>query len=188
MGAKGEGNRQRIVEAAESLFYRRGYNQTSFQDISDATDIPRGNFYYYFKTKEEILNAVIDGRIANLNTMLSGYDAEISYPRERLLKFTNIIEHGRGDVMQSGCPLGTLSSELVKDDSALHEKSKQAFIVLRDWMTQQFEALGLSDAGELAIDLLAKLQGVAVMASVFKDAEYVKRSHLAIKNWINLQR
>ena len=48
MGTKGEGNRQRIIEAADNLFYRRGYNQTSFQDISDATGIPRGNFYYYF--------------------------------------------------------------------------------------------------------------------------------------------
>ena len=52
MGKKGEGNRQRIVDAAEDLFYKSGYNQTSFQDISDATDIPRSNFYYYFKTKE----------------------------------------------------------------------------------------------------------------------------------------
>lgn len=51
MGRKGENNRQRIIDAAENLFYRRGYNQTSFQDISDATDIPRGNFYYYYKTK-----------------------------------------------------------------------------------------------------------------------------------------
>ena len=58
MGTKGEGNRQRIVDAADSLFYRRGYNQTSFQDISDATGIRRGNFYYYFKTKYEILESV----------------------------------------------------------------------------------------------------------------------------------
>ena len=41
MGTKGEGNRQRIIEAADGLFYRRGYNQTSFQDISEATGIPR---------------------------------------------------------------------------------------------------------------------------------------------------
>ncbi len=187
MGIKGEGNRQRIVEAAESLFYRRGYNQTSFQDISDATDIPRGNFYYYFKTKEEILNAVIDGRISNLSDMLSRYDKEIPDARERLLMLSNILEHERDDMLQSGCPLGTLSSELAKGDSALHDKSKQAFIVLYDWVKRQFEILGLSNAGELAMDLLAKLQGVSVVASVFKDAEYVKRSHLEIQNWINQQ-
>ena len=75
MGTKGEGNRQRIIEAADSLFYRRGYNQTSFQDISDATGIPRGNFYYYFKTKDDILNAVVDTRIAELTVMLNNCES-----------------------------------------------------------------------------------------------------------------
>ena len=44
MGTKGTTNRQRIVEAADRLFYVRGYNQTSFSDISDATGLPRGNY------------------------------------------------------------------------------------------------------------------------------------------------
>ena len=49
MGTKGENNRTRIIEAADQLFYKHGYNQTSFSDIADITGIPRGNFYYYFK-------------------------------------------------------------------------------------------------------------------------------------------
>ncbi|MDH5192012.1 MAG: TetR/AcrR family transcriptional regulator, partial [Gammaproteobacteria bacterium] len=57
MGAKGEANRQHIVDVADNLFYQKGYNQTSFTDIAEASEIPRGNFYYYFKTKDEILLA-----------------------------------------------------------------------------------------------------------------------------------
>ena len=47
--------------AADRLFYRQGYEHTSFADIADAVRISRGNFYYHFKTKDEILDAVIDG-------------------------------------------------------------------------------------------------------------------------------
>ena len=187
MGKKGEGNRHRIVDAAENLFYKRGYNQTSFQDISDATDIPRGNFYYYFKTKEDILTAVVDARVAGLSAMLAQYDDEIADPRERLLMFTNILERDSDDIMQSGCPLGTLSIELAKGDAALHDKSKQAFIVLCQWMEKQFDLMGLSNAEYLALDLVSRLQGINVMANVFKDAEYLKRSHIEIKKWINEQ-
>ena len=187
MGKKGEGNRQRILDAAENLFYRRGYNQTSFQDISDATDIPRGNFYYYFKTKEDILNGVIDARVVSLSAMLSNYDAEMPDPRERLLMFTNILDRDSDDIMLSGCPLGTLSIELAKGDAALHDKSKQAFIVLCKWMEEQFDLMGLSNADELAIDLVSRLQGINVMANVFNDAGYLKRSHIEIKKWINEQ-
>lgn len=187
MGKKGEGNRQRIVDAAEALFYRRGYNQTSFQDISDATDIPRGNFYYYFKTKEEILNAVIDARVVELTELLSKFDAEISEPRARLLMFTNRLDEDGADIVKSGCPAGTLCTELAKGDIALHEKSKEVFVVLRDWMTVQFKSIGLENAEQTAMDLISRLQGINVMANVFSDDAYLKRSHLEIQDWINQQ-
>ena len=185
MGTKGDGNRQRIVDAADNLFYRRGYNQTSFQDISDATGIPRGNFYYYFKTKDEILNAVVSSRMDELSEMLNHCEAETVDARERLLLFSNMLEVNQDNVVESGCPIGTLSSELAKDDPTLHEKSKQTFVLMRNWVKQQFDTIGLSNADELAMDLLAKLQGVTVLACAFKDVEYVKRSHQDIKNWIN---
>jgi len=185
MGTKGEGNRQRIIDAADNLFYRRGYNQTSFQDIAEATGIPRGNFYYYFKTKDEILDAVVNSRIAELSTMLSECEAETDDARQRLLLFSNMLEHKRDDVIQSGCPIGSLSSELAKDDIELHEMSRQVFVLLRDWVKSQFETLGLANADDLAMDLLAKMQGATVMACAFKDAGFIARSHQDIKDWIN---
>ena len=185
MGTKGEGNRQRIVDAADNLFYRRGYNQTSFQDISEATGIPRGNFYYYFKTKDDILDAVVRSRVADLNAMLNQCEAETGDARERLLLFSNILETDRDKVVQSGCPIGSLSTELAKDDAQRHEISRQGFVVLRDWLKKQFAALGLTNTEDLAMDLLAKLQGVTVLACAFKDTAFVKRSHREIKDWIN---
>lgn len=185
MGTKGEGNRQRIIDAADSLFYRRGYNQTSFQDISDATGIPRGNFYYYFKTKDEILDAVVSSRITELSVMLNQCESETDDARERLLIFSNMLEYKSDDVLQSGCPIGSLSTELAKDDTELQEIPRQAFVLLRDWIKLQFKVLGLENADDLAMDLLAKMQGVTVMACAFKDAGFIKRSHQEIKDWIN---
>jgi TetR/AcrR family transcriptional repressor of nem operon len=187
MGSKGESNRQRIIEAADSLFYKRGYNQTSFQDISDATGIPRGNFYYYFKTKEEILDAVIDSRVANFSAILNKCEAESDDARDRLMLFSNMLVHNQDDVVQSGCPIGTLSSELAKNDLVLQEKSRRSFALLRDWIKQQFETLNKENADNLAMDLLARLQGATVLACTFKDAEFIKRSHQEIKDWIKAQ-
>ena len=58
MGSKGEEIRQRIVAAADALFYQQGYEKTSFSDIADAVGISRGNFYYHFKSKDEILETL----------------------------------------------------------------------------------------------------------------------------------
>ena len=184
MGRKGESNRQRIVEAADRLFYRRGYNQTSFQDISDETGIPRGNFYYYFKTKDDILDAVVDARIAELESWLKYCENETNDPRERVLLFVSVIDEKQSDTLQSGCPVGTLNSELAKDSPDLQEKATRAFVLFRDWLKQQFTTMGLSDVENLAMDLLARLQGIALLACAFKDRDFIERSHRELRDWV----
>ena len=75
--SRGAENRQRIVDAARDLFYEKGYIATSFTDIARAADIPRGNFYYYFKTKDEILIDVIKSRLETLQKKLLTLDRTV---------------------------------------------------------------------------------------------------------------
>lgn len=72
--------RDHIVEAADQLFYRQGFEHTSFSDIADAVQISRGNFYYHFKSKDEILDAVINVRLANTRKMLERWEIEGKLP------------------------------------------------------------------------------------------------------------
>ena len=48
------------MDKAESLFEVKGYNKTTVNDILREVNIAKGTFYYYFKSKEEVLDAVID--------------------------------------------------------------------------------------------------------------------------------
>ena len=187
MGTKGSANRQRIVEAADHLFYSRGYNQTSFSDISDETGIPRGNFYYYFKTKEDILAAVVESRIAMFRKMLQECDSSSNDPLERLLNFAELPERSEEQVLQYGCPIGTLSSELVKDQD--HEISKArltaVFDLIRDWCEARFNELGLgANARDYAMDLLAKMQGMSIIANVYNDSDFLHRTTRDVQEWI----
>jgi len=172
MGTKGEGNRQRIIQAADTLFYQHGYNQTSFQDISDATDIPRGNFYYYFKTKDDILEAVVQARGKTFIEQLQRYDKSTENPRERLLLLVELLKINQDSVLVSGCPIGSLSTELAKEEADLQQKSRLVFEVILEWAGKQFTALGMNNASELAMDMMARMQGIIVMACAFKDAAF----------------
>ncbi len=49
-----------LIEAAETLFREDGYRQTSVSDIVKKVGVAQGTFYYYFKSKDDILNAVVD--------------------------------------------------------------------------------------------------------------------------------
>ena len=108
--------RDHIVEAADRLFYRQGYEHTSFADIAAVVQISRGNFYHHFKTKDDILDAVIARRMERTSAMLDGWQAEGDGPRERILSFIQMLIGNQAKIMAFGCPVGTLCSELAKLD------------------------------------------------------------------------
>lgn len=181
---QGETVRREIVEAANRLFYHRGYNQTSFSDIAEAAGIPRGNFYYYFKTKDDILGAVIDARIENIQAMLVEWDAAEPNPRQRLKCFAQMIRGSEKDLLRYGCPMGSLNIELGKAQPALKARAKKMFDLFIDWLTQQLTALRQPDAARLALQAMGRVQGVAVMTQVYGDREFLRAQLAEFDAWI----
>ena len=64
-----EERRQEIVETAERLFREVGYGKCSVEMIIREIGVAKGTFYYYFKSKEEILGAIVERTIAGLEEM-----------------------------------------------------------------------------------------------------------------------
>ena len=82
--------RDHIVKAADQLFYQQGFEHTSFADIAGVVQISRGNFYYHFKSKDEILDAVINVRLADRQVMLKQWETDGETPLDRIYSFINI--------------------------------------------------------------------------------------------------
>jgi TetR/AcrR family transcriptional repressor of nem operon len=182
---RGKTTRDHIVEAADELFYRQGYEHTSFAHIADAVRISRGNFYHHFKTKDEILEAVIAARLANTLTMLAQWEANNDHPSDRIRAFICILIANRAKIMRHGCPVGTLCAELAKLEHSSQAAANELFTLFRTWLSRQFTMLGReADADALAMHLLALSQGVAVLANAFHDAEFVKREVERMCDWL----
>jgi AcrR family transcriptional regulator len=189
MLSKGERNRQHIVAVANRLFYERGYNQTSFTDIADAAEIPRGNFYYYFKTKDDILAAVVDHRLLKIRPMLEEWDRGFPTPMARLRRFVDILRNSEEEVARYGCPMGSLNIELGKAQPALKAKAREMFDVFRGWLARQFRELGFGDqADALALHLLGRAQGISVIAQVYGDRELLNTEADALEAWLDTLR
>lgn len=182
---KGVQNRQRIVEAADRLFYEKGYNGTSFSDIAQAASIPRGNFYYYFKTKDEILEHVIHSRMDGVAGMLSGLESSIDQPRERLLAFTDIISRRGEDISRYGCRFGTLNAELGKTQLGLQQKAAGLFDVFLAWLERQFRALDFGEESRmLGMHMLACVQGTTLLVYTYKDKAFLQYEIRRLQEWI----
>lgn len=175
-----------IIGTADRLFYERGYEGTSFADIAKIVNISRGNFYHHFKTKDEILNAVIELRIENTKEMLKSWDQLDKDPVNRIRCFVNILIKNRTKIISFGCPVGTLTNELSKLDHTALDDAKELFLLFRVWLKNHFLAAGCGKkSDDNAMHLLALSQGAATVASAFKDEKFINAEVQRINAWID---
>lgn len=186
MAKKSERTRQRIIEVANRLFYHKGYNRTSFTDVVEASGVPRGNIYYYFKTKDEILRAALAYRLERIAQMLQNWSDDYRTPIERLKRFLDILPNSVDSLQRYGCPMGTLNTELGKEQLELRDEARALFELFESWLADQFAELGYAGrASELARRLIAQGQGIAVVTHVYGDAGLLQAEMQRLSRWID---
>jgi AcrR family transcriptional regulator len=184
MSAARADNRTRLIQAAVKMAYRHGFGKTSLADIAQEAKVPLGNVYYYFKTKEAIGEAIVEQRLQEFEALRRAWD-EASSPKERLCACVQAVLANKDILASGGCPVGTLCSELHKEDGALAKKASALFAEHLDWIEAQFKALGRGDGARgLAVHLLSALQGVSVLAHGFHDPDLVVIETGRLKEWI----
>src|SRR5437764_1156952 len=126
-------NRARLLQSAMKLTYRQGFKATSLADIAKDAQIPVGNVYYYFKTKGEIGEAIVEQHLSQIKMLQQRLDKEPS-PVERLCAFVQMTFSNRKMLASGGCPIGTFCSELHKDSGALAKQASVLFAEILKWM------------------------------------------------------
>ncbi|NQZ33584.1 MAG: TetR/AcrR family transcriptional regulator [Oceanospirillaceae bacterium] len=178
--------REQIIVAADVLFYQQGFDHTSFANIAEAVNISRGNFYYHFKSKDQILSAVISLRRSNTHLMLKEWELSTERPERRLLNFIQILQVNHDKILRYGCPVGTLTTELLKLSHPASNEAKMIFTLFRTWLRRQFSEMGhKSDSDNLAMQLLIQSQGIATLANAFNDAEFLNKQVSQLQQWLD---
>jgi len=176
--------RVRLIEAAKVLIHQQGFNLTTLADIAQEADVPLGNVYYYFKTKEAIGEAVIEKRAAEYADMLARLD-EIAEPSSRLRAFVDSNVEEVELIARYGCPMGGLCQELGKQGGSLADQAAKLLHDILQWCEAQFRALGFADkAEEYALNLVSSIQGMHLLTHTFKDPKLAKRQTDTLLAWL----
>src|SRR5919109_1095410 len=77
------GKRERLVESATALFHEQGVHRTTLAEVAERAEIPLGNVYYYFKTKDELVGAVLAGYQNQAETLIKSLERART-PQSRL--------------------------------------------------------------------------------------------------------
>ena len=175
--------REKLITAAKRLIHRQGFYQTTLADIAREADVPLGNVYYYFKTKDELAAAVIQERSGQLLQRIERWERDPD-PKRRLLAFIDIPSDMNKSIAAHGCPIGSLCQELDKCRTPLAKKADDLLRRQLAWVTEQFRLLGKDNADTLGVSLMANVQGALLLANALNDASIVAQQIAQIKAWI----
>jgi TetR/AcrR family transcriptional repressor of nem operon len=176
--------RSRLVSAAVGLAYQNGFGATSLADIAREAEVRLGNVYYYFKTKDEIGQAIVELRLAELSAQRQRWD-EAGSPKDRLCACVQSVFENKDFLAERGCAVGTFCSELHKAGGSVATRATEVFAQHLAWIESQFRALGKgNESSGLAVHLLSALQGVSILAHSFHDAGLVATETKRLKSWI----
>jgi TetR/AcrR family transcriptional regulator, transcriptional repressor for nem operon len=182
--APAHSKRERLVAGACAVIHQQGVQKTTIADIAREADVPVGNVYYYFKTKDELVEAAIGSHLNDIQSLLDSLERHRT-PRARLKALVRAPTAQRELAAHYGCPLGSLCSELDKRTDGLHLEGAEMLRLPIDWSEQQFRAIGRRDARDLAVALMASYQGIALLTNTFNDPELMTRQARRIERWID---
>ncbi|MET9082721.1 TetR/AcrR family transcriptional regulator [Streptomyces sp. NPDC004237] len=181
--------RRRLMAAAARVLHEQGVERTTLADIAREAEVPVGNVYYYFKTKDELVRAALAEHTAHLDELTGRLD-ELVDPRDRLKGLIAAWVEQRDVAARSGCPTGTLAAELGKRaDGTLDAEAGAVIRRLLEWAARQFRELGLSgpdtEPDDLALTLVAGYQGMSLLAHALRDPDVTTREGARLLRWLD---
>jgi len=194
--AKAAATRDQILDAAARLIHLRGYHGTSLDDVLRQSGVGKGNFYYYFRSKEDLGFAIIDRVVERFleRTLEPAFVDPTADPLDQVRAFLDrLLDVQRQRNCVGGCPMGNLACEL----SDVHEGFRQRLAdIFERWRVMLATTLERGrESGRLRADLdaasaagfvVAALEGAILMAKVTKDISVMEKCVVELKHHLTL--
>lgn len=187
--------REHIIEVASRLMHVGGYNHTSIDELLKESGVGKGNFYYHFKSKEELGYAIIESNLRKFSDLVLlkafGNQRDAITQIEQFLDI--ILELHQRLNCAGGCPMGNMAMEM----SDIHEGFRKKFqTVFESWRIQVAGALQKAKAsGQLSEDvnptrlaqfLIAGVEGGILLTKVKKDIRILENCFKELKIHIRM--
>ena len=172
---RGRASRERIVQRAAELFAERGVAATSLDEVLAAAGAGKSQLYHYFRGRDELVEAAVGLRCAQVLTGLTqalGAVASLVELEQALAGFVAGFEQ----MGLPGCPIGSLAAVVAERNEDARRRTAAAFDAWEQLLADALERM--RDRGELRADappavlataLLASIEGGMVLSQARKD-------------------
>ena len=173
MGRPATAKKDRLINAAMLRFHHHGVAASSIASVANDADVPAGNVYYYFQTKDQLTDAVVDRWCERIAASLAAHESHPD-PLDRLRSFTASAGACRQAYTDHGCPLAAIATH-----------SGRPLDLVRAWIADQFAALDPASAQARANFAFASLQGSFALAFAAHDPAIIAHTVAHLTDWID---
>jgi len=196
MAPQAQNTKALLLDTAGRLMSVRGYHNTSLDEVLRESKVGKGNFYHYFRSKEELGYAILDRIIQKFigQTLEPSFQDGRLSPVEQIHSFLDrVLDSQRRLNCVGGCPMGNLASELSDVHEGFRRRLAQVFTLWRERLTQVIHRgraagtlCGDVEPEGLAQFLVAGLEGAILMTKVSKEISVMEQCVTELKRHLIL--
>lgn len=170
--------RRKILEAAAEIIHAKGFNNAGLKEILDAAGVPKGSFYFHFKSKEDLGLQLIAHHGAGFRKLAGEcFFDQTRPPLKRIRRFFEALgDKLEQDGFRLGCPIGNLAQEMSDLSPAFRERLAGAMGWMQGLIIHQLEEARMNDTrpreqnpAEIARFILNSWQGAVMAAKLEKS-------------------
>jgi len=190
----GRATREAIVAAATRLIAVHGYHATSLDDVLRESGVGKGNFYYYFKSKEDLGYAILDGVVAGFleRTLEPCFADPAAKPLTQLRCFlARVLEAQRARKCVGGCVMGNLAAELSDVHAGFRARLSAVFQAWRERIVRVLDEGRIRGELSQACDprpaaqfIVASLEGAILLSKVTKDIAVMEQCVAELERYL----
>ncbi len=187
--------KQEIISIARNVIHTKGYQATSVNDILNAANIGKGQFYHYFSSKNDLGLAVVEDLIQEWDgQLINGILESEEESKSKLNKMLDWATTFHTEMKtKRGCPIGNLAIEMSEHDETFRVKIQQFFDrwflgieVVLDEMIKQNQLDPSIDTKKSAQTIVAMIEGGVLLMKNQQDINLLENVFDVIRKQYNL--
>jgi TetR/AcrR family transcriptional regulator, transcriptional repressor for nem operon len=178
---RGAETKLRVIRAAADLFHKQGVGATSPDEVIEASETGKGQFYHYFKSKEGLVHEVLLTYLDDIAKGTAPLSYEINSWEDLERWFFSNIDLQKRFHMTRGCPFGTIGNEVTENDELIRQDLSLIFEIVKNklaafFIKEKARARLSRDANEeqMANFCIATIQGAMLLGKIKRNSQTVE--------------
>ena len=173
-----EGPAERLLKAADELFYRQGYAATGINELMQTAGVAKASFYHHFSSKDALVVAYLRQRATSWFAQLTQSVDRRTDPTARVIAVFDFLEEWLVGCDYRGCAFLKTIPEFPDPASEARQEVRKAKQGLHEYIARQCTEAGLPDAGD---ELFLLFEGATAQAMALCDRSPIQAAQLAVR-------